>query len=203
MNLATLLTALELALSPSIVAAGGKMIVADHELDALNFLNLDTDRFNVILCASGGEGDEEARDQGGYVQESLSVFLQMPKPGTVTASKGLHKAEGTRSTPFLSRLAWVIAKFRGVSMDSSEIDTEAARACRFMDWDWVRVDGMPALVRCARIRFRVHGILDAPDTATSATLTTLDGVRVTLSGDDYLVVHIPGGSDKKVRLLNA
>lgn len=202
MNLATLFAAVELALSPSIVAAGGKMAVADHELDALNFLNLDTDRFNVILCASGGESDEEQRDAGGYVQETVSVFLQMPKPGTVSESKGLHKAEGSRAAPFLSRLAWVIAKFRGLAMESSDVDTEAARAFRFQDWDWIRVDGMPALVRCARIRFRVHGILDAPGTATSATLTTLDGLRVTLQGDDYLVVTIPGGTEKRVRLLN-
>lgn len=202
MNLATVLTALELALSPAILAASGKMVVADHELDAMNLLNLDTERFNVIVCASGGESDEEGLDAGGYVQESISVFLQMPKPGTASGSKALHKAEGSRAVPFLARLAWVIAKFRGVTMESSDIDTEAARPLRFMDWDWIRADGFPALIRCARIRFRLHGILDAPGTATSATLTTLDGVTVSLQGDDYLIVHIPGGADKKVRLMN-
>lgn len=202
MNLATILTALELALSPAIVTAGGKLIVADHELDALNFLNLDTDRFAVILCASGGESGEDG-DLGGYAQESLSIFLQMPKPGTVTGSKALHKPEGSRSVPFMSRLAWVIAKFRGVVMESAEVDTEAGRALRFQDWDWIRVDGMPALIRCGRIRFKLHLIMDAPETGTSATLTTQDGVRVSLQGDDYLIVHLPDGTDKKVRLLNA
>lgn len=203
MNLATLLTAIELALSPSVTVAGGKLVIADHELDALELLNLDSNRWNVILCASGGEAGDDGRDLGGYVEEKLSVFLQMPKPGTVSPSKGLHKAEGTRSTPYLERLAWVIAKFRGLALESSEVDSEASRALRFQDWDWVRVDDVPALLRCARIRFRVHLILDAPDTATSATLTASDGVRVSLVGDDYLEVHLPGGASKRVRLLQA
>lgn len=201
MNLAVILTAIEDALLPVITTAKGKLSIADTELDAFNMLDLDTDRFRVVLTPSGGDSEEEG-NYGGYVSDTLSVFLQMPKPGVVGASKGLHRDVSGRSVSFTARLAWLIAQVRSLTVEHAEIDTEAARFIRFKSWDWVRVDGMPALIRAAQIRFEVRYILDAPDTETSATLTAASGLLLTLDGDDYLNVSNGDGTIlKRLRLL--
>ncbi|MES2596389.1 MAG: hypothetical protein V4662_13675 [Verrucomicrobiota bacterium] len=202
MNLAILLAALEVALSPEVTAAKGKLVVADSEVDVFDALSLDADRWCMYLVPSGGELTEE-QDLGGYCVETLSIFLKVPKPLTASSSKGLHKEEGVnRGTPFMSRLAWVISQMRGITMESEQVDTECSRALRFQDWDWVRVDGMPALIRTARLRFKCHLILDEPDTGLSASLTTASGLRITLEGE-YLIVRSGDGTiTKRVRLIN-
>jgi hypothetical protein len=200
-NLAVILTAIEDALGPVITAAKGKLTIADAELDAYDMLNLDTDRFRVVLTPSGGDAEEEG-NYGGYVSDTLSVFLQMPKPGVVGASKGLHRDVSGRSVSFTARLAWLIAKVRSLTVEHAEIDMESARFIRFKSWDWVRVDGMPATIRAAQIRFEVRYILDSPDTETSATLTAASGLLLTLDGDDYLNVSNGDGTIlKRLRLL--
>lgn len=201
MNLATLLVALEAALEPAVVAAKGKLNVADVEGDVYEMLNVAADRWRLVITPSGGES-EEPQDFGGYVSETLSLFLQVPKPMTAGASKGLHKPEGvSRDVPFMDRLAWVISQLRGITMESAEIDTQCSRAFRFVDWDWVRVDGFPTTLRVARIRFRVNLVLDAPGTGTSATLTTASGLRVELDGDYLLIRDASGNVVKRVRAL--
>lgn len=202
MNLSTILAAIELALSPAVTDAKGTLVVADSEVDVFDALNLDSARWVMYLVPSGGEL-EESDDLGGYCVETLSVFLKVPKPMTQTPSKGLHKEEGVnRGAPFMTRLAWVISQMRGITLESTQVDTECSRALRFVDWDWVRVDGMPALIRTARIRFRLHMILDEPGTGLSATLTSAGGLRVTMDGDYLTVTSGDGTTIKRVRLLN-
>lgn len=201
MNLATLLVALEAALEPAVIAAKGKLDVADAEGDVYEQLNTMGDRWRMVITPSGGESEEPA-DLGGYVSETLSIFLQCPKPLTAGASKNLHRQEGvTRDVPFMSRLAWVIAQMRGITMESAELDTECSRALRFMDWDWVRVDGFATSLRTARIRFRIHLVLDAPGTGTSASLTTASGLRVELNGDYLHILDASGAVVKRIRTL--
>ncbi len=99
-------------------------------------------------------------------------------------------------------LAWLIAQVRSLTVEHAEIDTESARFIRFKSWDWVRVDGIPATVRAAQIRFEVRYILDSPDTPTTATLTAASGLLLTLDGDDYLNVSNGDGTIlKRLRLL--
>lgn len=202
MNLTTLLVALESTLEPAVVAAKGKLNVADVEGDVYEMLNLAADRWRLVITPSGGESDESG-DLGGYVTETLSLFLQVTKPMTAGSSKGLHRQEGiSRDVPFMARLAWVIAQVRGITMESAQIDTECSRPFRFVDWDWVRVDGFPTVLRAARIRFRIHYILDAPGTASTMLLTAANGFRVEM-GEDYLtVIDATGEIVKQVRLLD-
>lgn len=201
MTIDTLLQAVQDYLEPIIAAAGGRLVVADTELDAFDLLNLSADSFRVVLCCSGGDSLEAGDDQGGYASETLAFFLQVPKPGTINVSKGLHRNVSGRGTNFMGRLGWLTKQIRGITMESASIDFECSRPLRFLDWDWVRVDGLPATLRAARIRFAIRYILDAPDGGT-ATLSAGGAVSVSISGNYLLVTSADGLTTKRIRLLD-
>ena len=201
MTLDSLLQAFQDHLEPIIAAASGRLTVADTELDAFDMLNVTADHFRVVLCPSGGDSLEGGDDAGGYAAETLSFFLQVPKPGVINASKGLHRNVTGRGINFMARLGWLSKQVRAITIDSAEVDRECGRTLRFKDWDWVRVDGLPATIRAARLRFEIRYIMDAPD-AESATLTTTGNLTLAISGNYLLVTSADGLTTKRVRLLD-
>lgn len=205
MNLATILRAVEDYLSPLITDTRGKLQVAETELDAFDALgtnmNLVGDRYSVTLTAGGGERNED-EDFGGMVSDSLHLYLQLPKPATPGVSKSLHRTTSGGPMNFMERMAWLQKQTRGFVVESNQIDDGCARVLRFKDWDWVRVDGQPATVRAARLRFEVRYILDEPDGAVTTLTPNAGGLRLQQVGNYLHITLLDGVTVKRVRLLD-
>lgn len=202
MTLATILQALEDYLAPLITDTRGKLVIAETELDAQEELALNSGNYNVTLCPVGGESAEDM-DQGGYVADSIALFLQVPKVMSAGANKGLHRTGSGRPMNFMARLAWLQKQVRGFVVESAQIDDGCARVLRFKDWDWVRVDGQPATVRAARLRFEVRYVLDEPTSNGPSTLdANAGGIRFQIVGNYLHVTALDGVTTKRVRLLD-
>jgi hypothetical protein len=201
MTLAAILTALEDYLAPLITDTRGKLVIAETELDAHEELALNAGNYNVTLCPVGGESAEDM-DQGGYVADSIALFLQVPRVMTPGANKGLHRTGAGRPMNFMARLAWLQKQVRGFVVESAQIDDGCARVLRFKDWDWVRVDGQPATIRAARLRFEVRYVLDAPDGAVTTLVPNAGGIRLQIVGAYLHVTALDGVTVKRVRLLD-
>lgn len=202
MTLAAILQALEDYLAPLVTDTRGKLVIAETELDAHEELAMNAGNYNVTLCPLGGESAEDM-DQGGYVADSIGLFLQVPKVLTAGANKGLHRTGAGRPLNFMARLAWVQQRVRGFVVESAQVDDGCARVLRFKDWDWVKVDGQPATVRAARLRFEVRYVLDEPTNNTPSTLVpNAGGLRFQIVGSYLHVTALDGTTVKRVRLLD-
>lgn len=165
MRLDRLLRSLEDHLSPLIAADGGRLDVADSEVDALEMLVAGgpPGRYRVVMVPMGGAASE-ADELAGITEDTVALYVQTHRGLGATSGQGLHRDRPGGSVAFLTLKDALIRWVRSLYLNDAEVGgwTDGGRF-EFRRWDWARMDKEP--IRAAVLEFAIHYALDDPAAA--------------------------------------
>lgn len=140
MDAATFLAAVETALRPLVVAAGGQLDVADDPDHVIDLLQAAAPRGWRVIISYGGDQARNVDTAPGIVTMSINTTIQAARGLSIDINSAAHRTNSAGREPLLALASLVSRWVRGLSGSHPDI---AKDAMGFQNQQWLLIDGIP------------------------------------------------------------